>query len=281
MTVILLHSSIKERVDNVKPRKEGLTYTIDKLQGLDKENFEIISPFIDVVKIYGTLPLLIPDVILAKKIRFYHDFGILVSTGSTITEYSYTERLFEDFIIEAARIGFDIVEIGENNIDLKIEEKEKIVETVRATGMRLHWKLGKKDHRHQLGTDKILEKIEEAIRVMKPRGNTGGDRNGIDTENSGVFHESKIVIEANEGIGVGIYDERGAVKWGLVGAITSKYPPSRFIFEAPLETQQSALIAEFGQRVNLAEIHPNFVSSVELQRRGMISKADLWCLISF
>ena len=84
--------------------------------------------------------------------------------------------------------------------------------------MRLHWKLGKKDHRHQLGTDKILEKIEEAIRVMKPRGNTGGNRNGIDTENSGVFHESKIVIEANEGIGVGIYDERGAVKWGLVGS---------------------------------------------------------------
>jgi phosphosulfolactate synthase len=49
----LLHDSIKERVDNTKPRKEGLTYTIDKLQGLDKENFEIISPFIDVVKIYG------------------------------------------------------------------------------------------------------------------------------------------------------------------------------------------------------------------------------------
>lgn len=63
------------------------------------------------------------------------------------------------------------------------------------------------------------------------------------------------------------------LKWGLVGAITSKYPPSRFIFEAPIETQQSALLAEFGQRVNLAEIHLNFVSSVELQRRGMISKA--------
>jgi phosphosulfolactate synthase len=33
------------------------------------------------------------------------------------------------------------------------------------------------------------------------------------------------------------------------------------------------LIAEFGQRINLAEIHPNVVSSVELQRRGIVSKA--------
>lgn len=67
----MLCDSIKERVDNAKPRKEGLTYTIDQLQGLDKENFEIISPLIDVVKIYGALPLLILDTILAKKIKFY------------------------------------------------------------------------------------------------------------------------------------------------------------------------------------------------------------------
>ena len=63
----MLHDSIKERVENVRPRKEGLTFIIDKLQGLNKENFEIISPFIDVVKICGALPLLIPDTILAKK----------------------------------------------------------------------------------------------------------------------------------------------------------------------------------------------------------------------
>ena len=28
---------------------------IDKFQGLDKENFETISPYIDMVKIYGAL----------------------------------------------------------------------------------------------------------------------------------------------------------------------------------------------------------------------------------
>jgi phosphosulfolactate synthase len=40
-----------------------------------------------------------------------------------------------------------------------------------------------------------------------------------------------------------------------------------------LELQQSTLIAEFGQRVNLAEIRPNTVASIELQRLGIVSKA--------
>ena len=36
----MLTESIKARVDSKKPRQEGLTYIIDKLEGLDKENFE-------------------------------------------------------------------------------------------------------------------------------------------------------------------------------------------------------------------------------------------------
>ena len=121
----MLDDLIKERVDKEKPRKEGLTYIIDKLQGIDKENFKIISPLIDIVKIYGAFPLLVPDTILKKKIEFYHEHSVLISTASTITEYAFTERVFERFIEEAAKIGFDIIEIGENSIAPSIEDKEK------------------------------------------------------------------------------------------------------------------------------------------------------------
>jgi phosphosulfolactate synthase len=84
---------------------------------------------------------------------------------------------------------------------------------------------------------------------------------------------NKVILEANQGMAVGIYDERGLVKWNFIGAFTAKYPPMNFIFEAPLESQQSSLIAEFGQRVNLAEIHFDFVPLIESQRRGFLSKA--------
>jgi len=94
----MLADSIKARVDSKKPRQEGLTYIIDKLEALDRENFEIISPLIDLVKIYGAFPLLIPDSILKKKIQFYHDQNILVSTGSSITEYAYAESHFTNLL---------------------------------------------------------------------------------------------------------------------------------------------------------------------------------------
>lgn len=247
----MLDGLAKNRVDSKKPRKEGLTCTIDKLQGIDKENFSIIAPFIDVVKIHGAFPMLITEESLKKKIKFYHDFGVLVSTGSTITEFAILENALERFVKEASRVGFDIIEVGENSIDLPIEQKRKITDTIKSAGLEFQWKVGKKDPRHQPDIDNILHMIDEAIKLGS----------------------KKIVMEANEGINVGIYDEKGLIKWSFIGAITTEYPPNTFIFEAPLESQQSALIAEFGQRVNLAEVHQDAIASIESQRRGFLSKS--------
>ena len=46
------------------------------------------------------------------------------------------------------------------------------------------------------------------------------------------------------------------------------------IFEGPLEVQQAALIAEFGQRVNFAKIRFESVAFIESQRLGFLSKAS-------
>ena len=247
----MLEEYAKNRIDGKKPRNEGRTYIIDKLEGLDKENLEVLAPFVDAVKIYGILPLLISEEILRKKVKFYHDQNIKVSTGSTISEYMVSENVFEKFLEEAAKIGFDIIEIGENNTNLNFEQKRKITESILAKELDVQWKVGRKDPRHQLPLDVTLAKIEEAVKL-------GSD---------------KVVLEANEGINVGIYDEKGVVRWNFVGALTTKFPPSTFIFEAPLESQQSALIAEFGQRVNLAEVRIEAASAIESQRRGFPTKA--------
>lgn len=247
----MLEEYAKNRIDGKKPRNEGRTYIIDKLEGLDKENLEVLAPFVDAVKIYGILPLLISEDILKKKVKFYHDQNIKVSTGSTISEYMVSENVFEKFIEEAAKIGFDIIEVGENNTNLNFEQKRKIAESILTKDVDVQWKVGRKDPRHQLPLDVTLAKIEEAVKL-------GSD---------------KVVLEANEGINVGIYDEKGIVRWNFVGALTAKFPPSTFIFEAPLESQQSALIAEFGQRVNLAEVRIEAASAIESQRRGFPTKA--------
>jgi phosphosulfolactate synthase len=248
----MLDDLFKERVDGKKPRQEGLTLTVDKLESFDRENFEILAPFIDQIKIYNTYPLLISNDLLHKRISYYHDFDIKVSTGSTLTEYAISENSLEKYIKECAKTGFDIIEIGENNIDMDIEKKKKISNSIVSADLTFNWKIGKKDPRHQIGIDNALLRIEDVLKVGA----------------------KKIILEANEGISVGIYDQNGSVIWNYVAALTAKYPPNTFIFEAPLPTQQSALIAEFGQRVNLAEINIDNVASVESQRRGFLSKSS-------
>lgn len=248
----MLDDLFKERVDGKKPRQEGITLTVDKLESFDRENFEILAAFIDQIKIYNTYPLLISNDLLQKRISYYHDFDIKVSTGSTLTEYAISENSLEKYIKECAKMGFDIIEIGENNIDIDIEKKKKISNSILSADLNFNWKIGKKDPRHQIGIDNTLLRIEDVIKIGA----------------------KKVVLEANEGISVGIYDQNGSIIWNYVAALTAKYPPNTFIFEAPLPTQQSALIAEFGQRVNLAEINIDNVASVESQRRGFLSKSS-------
>lgn len=248
----MLDDLVKDRVDNKKPRQEGLTLTVDKLQSFDKETLKLLAPFVDEIKIHNTYPLLISDDLLQKRISYYHDFNIIVSTGSTLTEYAISGNYFDKFIKESASVGFDIIEIGENSIDLDIDSKKKISDSILSAGLKFNWKVGKKDPRHQLGIDNILLKVDEALNVGA----------------------NKVILEANEGISVGIYDQNGSVIWNYVAALTTKYPPNTFIFEAPLPSEQSALIAEFGQRVNLAEIIIDNIASVESQRRGFLSKSS-------
>lgn len=242
----------KNRIDNKKPRKEGLTYIIDKLSSLDKDTFEILSPEIDMVKIYNVFPLLMSESQLAKRISFYHDLDIPVSTGSTFAEYAIMNKSLDNFVKDVSKMGFDIIEIGESHVDLTLEQKEKIREMILSNNLEIHWKIGKKDPRHQLGVSTIITKIEEATKVGA----------------------NKIILEANQGYNVGIYDENGLVKWTFIRALTAKFPPSTFIFEAPLESQQSALLAEFGERVNLSEIGIEFLASIESQRLGFLSKSS-------
>lgn len=264
----MLDDLVKGRVDDKKPRKEGLTYVIDKLNGTYSDSFEILSPMIDVVKVYGILPLLMPETLLQKRIKFYHDYDVRVSTGRTITEYAIIENSLDRFVTEAAKNGFDIIEIGENNIDLNIEQREKIRDLILSKDLEYHWIVGRKDPRHQLGVNRTLEKIEE---LMKITNETKGFKNSNFNNNN---INNKVILEANEGINVGIYDEKGLVKWSFIEALTARYPPSNFIFETPLEHQQSAMIAEFGQRVNLAAVSIDIIAEVEAQRRGFLSKSS-------
>src|SRR5690349_19891460 len=147
--------------------------------------------------------MLITEESVKKKIKFYHDLFGLISIGSTITEFAILENALERVVQVASRIGLDIIEVGENSIQLPIEQKTQITDTIKSGGLEFNWKVGKKDPRHQPGIDNILHTTDDGIKLGS----------------------KKIVMEANEGINVGIYDEKGLIKWSFIGAITTEYPP--------------------------------------------------------
>ena len=92
------------------------------------------------VKIYGAYPLLTSEDNLIRRIDFYHKNKVLVSTGSTLTEYAIRENMFEKFVEESKIAGFDIIEISENNIHLSLEEKKKIIKILKSHDLRHRWK---------------------------------------------------------------------------------------------------------------------------------------------
>ena len=78
----------------------------------------------------------------------------------------------------------------------------------------------------------------------------------------------KVITEGRESGTVGVYHADGKVKEGLIEEIRDAIDPGRLLFEAPAKKQQVWFIKHFGSDVNLGNIAPEEVISVETLRLG-------------
>jgi phosphosulfolactate synthase len=81
----------------------------------------------------------------------------------------------------------------------------------------------------------------------------------------------KVIAEARESGTVGLFRHDGEVRQGLVDEIAHAVDPGQLIFEAPLKDQQVWFIERFGADVNLGNIAPDDVLSLETLRLGLRS----------
>jgi phosphosulfolactate synthase len=79
----------------------------------------------------------------------------------------------------------------------------------------------------------------------------------------------KVIGEAREGGNVGLFRSTGEVRSGLVEEILTKIPSERIIWEAPQKAQQVWFIKLLGPNVNLGNIAPNEIVSLETIRLGL------------
>jgi phosphosulfolactate synthase len=54
-----------------------------------------------------------------------------------LTEYAIIQNSFDRFAKEASKLAFDIIEVGENLVDLNLEKKRKIHDTIESLDLEI------------------------------------------------------------------------------------------------------------------------------------------------
>jgi phosphosulfolactate synthase len=238
------------RSDNEKPRNEGITAIVDKIQPLDIENFKNIVNFVDYVKIPQSCLLLYSPSELERRIKFYHEHNILVSIDSKSTEYALSNNSLDEYLCELLSFGFNILEI-EVNLDNNIEENKKIAHFIKPFNLELQWKFTKKSLGNNIYNDKVLERIGELLKISK----------------------TKIILDIDRQFDLDIFTKSN--NWKFISSLLSTYSQKNFIFESPIDSLQIHLIAKLGERVNLGLIDPFQVGLIEWTRRKYFSKLEM------
>lgn len=221
---------------------------LDRLYGLVEGEFEEASSYVDIVEIGWGLPLVWREESISKRIKFYKKHGISVALSGTLLEYFFFQNRTDMILDKAQKLGFDIIEISDGIIDITREQKAKIVKAVESRRLEYLVAVGKKDRATQLSLAETVSQIEIAL-ALEPR---------------------KVVLEGRErGREVGIYDENGEIRWNMLHAIADRFDHRELIFEAPLETQQAALISELGPDVNLGNVALTSIAALQSERLGL------------
>jgi phosphosulfolactate synthase len=237
-------SQIPERV--AKPRKSGITMVMDKGLSIEEaKNFlSVAHPHVDIVKFGFGTSFVTPN--LREKIAVYKSFGIPVYFGGTLFEAFLIRNQFEDFISVCKDFAVDYMEVSDGSITIPHAEKCGYIEKLTKHGTVLS-EVGSKDAAHIIPPYKWIE----LMRAELEAGST------------------YVIAEAREAGNVGIYRGSGEVREGLVQEILTQIPEEKIIWEAPQKAQQLYFIELIGCNVNLGNIAPSEMISLEAMRVGL------------
>ncbi|MCS7188351.1 MAG: phosphosulfolactate synthase [Bacteroidia bacterium] len=231
----------------LKPRRYGLTMVMDK--GLGIHAVEDLSsnaaPYIDFVKLGWCTAYLTRN--LETKLKIYREFGIEPYFGGTLWETFYIRRAAEEFYRILERYSMRFVEVSDGSVEVPHEEKLRWIDFFKSRGYTVLSEVGSKDSTKVLPPFRWIELIRAELEAGS----------------------SWVIAEARESGTVGMYRSTGEVREGLVEEVVHAIPVEKLIFEAPQRSQQAWFIRRFGTNVNLGNISPEDIISVETMRLGL------------
>jgi phosphosulfolactate synthase len=229
-----------------KPRLSGLTHVIDG--GLPLSHVEAWvgshAALIDIWKLgWGTAYV---DVTLRAKVQALKTAGVTTCLGGTLLEIAWAQHRTVECLEWAHAMGIEAVEVSRGIADMPVRDKHELINRA-AEHFIVLAETGAKDDSRRMPAD---EWAQEML----------GDRAA-----GAVW----LIAEGRESGTVGIYESTGGIHIDIIEAIVQAVGVESVIFEAPRKEQQAFFINRFGEGVNVGNIAPQDVVSVETMRLGL------------
>lgn len=229
-----------------KPRDAGISHVLDA--GLPVwQASEILhggDAFIDIWKFgWGTSYL---DPCLEEKLALLARHDVLACPGGTLLEIAWSQGRLQEYLDWLADCGFPCVEVSAGSVAMDSSQKRRIIETA-AERFTVLAEVGVKDP----GASWPAERWAQAVQADLAAG------------------ARWVLTEGREAGTAGLYTPSGEVRVCAVEAICGAADTGSVIFEAPQHPQQAWFVNRVGPEVNLGNVAPSAVLSVETLRRGL------------
>ena len=229
-----------------KPRESGITHVLDKGSSLQEVRglIEVAGEYVDIVKLGWGTAVVTPN--LKEKVELYQSHGVPVCFGGTFFEVCLRQNKLEEYLQTVRDLAMDHIEISDGTIAMHETDKVALLKRLSKEFTVLS-EVGSKDSEVVIAPYKWVDSIKREL-------------------DAGAW---KVITEGRESGTVGIYQAGGDVKEGLLDEIIQAVSAERLLFEAPIKSQQAWFIKQFGANVNLGNIQPDEVVSVETLRLGV------------
>lgn len=229
-----------------KPRVSGITMMMDKGLSLrEAENFISASGHLtDLVKLGFGTSFISPN--LQEKIKLYQDAKIKVYLGGTLFEAFIVRNMFDDYRKLLDKLKLDTAEVSDGSLEMPHDKKCEYIQTL-SKQVTVLSEVGSKE-------EGIIIHPAKWIKMMTKELEAGS---------------WKVIAEARESGNVGIYHRDGKAHTLLIDKILARVPAEKIMWESPQKPQQVWFIKLLGANVNLGNIAPNDVISLETLRLGL------------
>jgi phosphosulfolactate synthase len=229
-----------------KPRESGLTMMMDKgLSTLEAENFvESSADFADLIKFGFGTGLIAKHI--EQKIEIYRKGLLRPYFGGTLFEAFFIRNKVDEFRHMISKYKLDLVEVSDGSMIIEHDAKLEAIRLL-AKDVTVISEVGSKVKGVEIPPEKW-------VRMMQSELQAGS---------------WKVIAEARESGTIGIYNEDGSANKELIKDIIEQLKDEDVLWEAPNKNQQTYFIKLLGSNVNLGNIAPGEVVSLEALRLGL------------